>query len=306
MLDLPYRVLQRSADMEYRHGDNRMVEIDRQTTQMKNATRSASILCLALLGACGGGGQSESLLDNAQPTAVFTPVSASTCATLAGDQTLLLGDYAITTNTWGRAGISNFTECISATTLGKVTGNVAAQTGITARIDWNWPYTAFSVKAYPEIIYWPGGKALQPIALGEVGSLTVSHDVALSATGDYNLSYDLWVDSSALPGQWPHKAEVMIKLQGTWTDVPVVDTVSFDGFPYDVIVGPGGGGQWKLIVFQSRTALLKASIPIKPLIDYLVQQQHLLSTDYLSTIEFGSEHIQGLGSVTIHSYNVTR
>lgn len=238
--------------------------------------------------------------------AVFTSTSASACASPGGDQIGILGDYAIATNTWGRGAITKFTECISGTTLGSVVGSGPLQTGVTAKIDWDWPYIDFSVKAYPEIFYWPNGTTLQPIAFVNVGGLTVNHDATLSATGDYNLAYDIWVDSTSVIGQWPHKAEIMIKVHGTWTDSPVVDTVSFDGHPYDVIVGPGGGGQWKFIVFQSKSPLLKASIRIKPMLDYLVTKQHLLITDYISTIEFGSELIQGQGSATINSYSVTR
>jgi hypothetical protein len=240
----------------------------------------------------------------------FKPVTVSSCDT-SSFALLPLGDYALTTNIWDKGTITNFTECVSGSSVGTLINDTAVQTGVTAKLSWNWPADASpNIKAYPEILYRPGGKGLISIPFTDVAGLTVNHDVTISATGDYNynVAYDIWVDSTATTDHWPHKAEIMIKVQQAWPDAPVVDTITINGNQYDVVVHPitSGYSTWKLLVFVSKTPLLKASIPLKPFIDYLVSNKHLLQSDYISTIEFGTELKRDSGIATINSYSVTR
>ena len=277
-------------------------------------------LVVAGLAGCGGGSSpsTAAATDSDQTvtvaaaapnsSVVFEPVTVSSCDK-SSYALLALGDYALTTNLWGKGKIADFTECVSGASVGTVRSNVAVQTGVNAQFSWSWPDGSNSdIKAYPEILYRPGGQGLASIPFTEVAGLTVNHDVSISATGDYNVAYDIWVDSTATTDHWPHKAEIMIKLQQTWSDAPVIDTITVDGNRYDVFEHSASSefSQWDVLVFASKTPLLKASIPLKPFIDYLVSNNRLLRTDYISTVEFGTELKRGSGTATINSYSVTR
>jgi hypothetical protein len=269
--------------------------------------RSGLFLFAGILSGCGGGGGSSPPVTPPAAPLAFTPISVSSCDPRSSPM-LSVGDYAVTNNLWGKGTITNFSQCINATSVGQVANGKAVQTGVTAKWEWSWPSGEFTVKAYPEILYRPNGQALTAIPLSDVAGLTLNHDTTISASGDYNLTYDLWIDDMAASGQWPHKAELMIKVVGTWADSPVVDTVVIDGNSYDVCVnvGKSGAAEWKFLAFTSKTPLPKAAIHVKPFADYLVQHGYLLGTDKISTIEFGSEPIRGSGSVTVNAYSVSR
>jgi hypothetical protein len=267
-----------------------------------------NLFCLmapVMLSACGGGGAAAPAPAPQQPPAAFVPVNAESCDKNVWP-TLAVGDYAVTNNLWGKGSISNFTQCISATSVGTVQDGKPMQTGVIAKWNWSWPESDFNVKSYAEILYQPQGQLLDPIPFSSLGALTVRHDVTIDATGDYNLTYDMWVDANRVPGQWPHKAEIMIKLLGTWKDSPVVDAITVDGVTYDVCVDNGAARQWTFLAFTSRTPMPKATIRVKPFVDYLVAKGYLAATDYLSTIEFGSELVKGTGSATVNAYSVSR
>jgi len=203
--------------------------------------------------------------------------------------------------------MSSFVDCVQGSIIG-----ASVQTGVTAQFTWDWGRLTGpiwspgnGVKAYPQIIYTPAGKPLTPMALADLGPVTMYHDVTPSATGNYNVAYDLFADAQPAikSAKWPHDAEIMIKVLETWCDGPVIDTVTIGGNEYNVIVNRG---DWKFIVFSSAKPLLKGSIHLKEFTDYLVAKGHLPSIYYLSSIEFGTEVVDGAGSSAINSYNVTK
>jgi hypothetical protein len=260
----------------------------------------------------GGSGVASANVTNMQiactPNTKFLPKSiAKVCATPVQDQLLTLGDYKISTNSWGKGTITNFIDCIQGSTLGEI-----VQTGVSAIFDWSWPSENKGVRAYQEIIYAPLGATMPPIAFSDVGNLTLSHDVEIDAKGDYNLAYDIWVDSTPDLYQWPHKAEIMLKLSANWKDSPISKTLTIDGEAFDLIVKTmknANGNEWKYISFNSKNPILKADIRLSHFIDYLVAESILPSSYYITGIEFGNEVATGAtgpkGAV-IKSYKVTR
>ncbi|MGV8894469.1 MAG: GH12 family glycosyl hydrolase domain-containing protein [Burkholderiaceae bacterium] len=280
---------------------------------MKQKSLVLSSLFVAALAGCGGGSASEPI-----SAVAFKPVTVSSCDQLSYAH-LPLGDYALKNNPWGQGETKDFTQCVSGSSVGTVIDNTAVQTGAKAEFSWDWPSqnASSNIKAYPEILYRPGGKGLTSIPFAEVAGLTVNHDVSLAATttGGHNLTYDIWVDSTASStdtdtDRWPHKAEIMIKVHQTWKDDPVLDTITVNGNQFQVfehtVVYPSYNWKWKVLVFASEKSLLKASIPLKPFIDYLVAKNYLLQSDHISTIEFGAELKRGKGTATINSYSVKR
>lgn len=237
-------------------------------------------------------------------TPITTEKVCATSVPVNYDKKLVLGDYTLSTNAWGKGVLTNFINCVQGSTLGTI-----SQSGVAAVFNWNWglPTIGSGVKAYPEILYRPAGKSLQPIPFSKVGNLTMHHDISLSATGTYNVAYDLWADSVSSINRWPHDAEIMIKLSANWLDGPIVDTVNLGGVTYDVTVAPmvQNSGTWKLISFNSKAPYLKGDIPLKQFTDYLIAKSILPPSYHISTIEFGHEIVDGVGVSTIHSYSVT-
>lgn len=245
---------------------------------------------LSLTG-CGAGGSMST-----DTHSLFRAEYANSCDT-ESNVFVRTGDYTFTTNPWGKRGMVNFTNCIS--------GNTVVSGGVTGKIIWDWVNLFTGVKSYPEIMYRPNG-APPNIAINELGTLSTSFNVAVSATGDYNIAYDLWIDSSKQTDHWPHKAEVMIKLVQTWSDHPVVDTVTINGIEFDVIVNTARyqADSWQAYIFQAKTPVLRATLQFKPFFDYLTTRGYLSTTDVISTIEFGSEIMHGTGTVSINNFEV--
>ncbi len=282
----------------------------------------ALAICI-LQAACGGGGDSGTAaaqyaccIGGCPSTTIVPPVSFSAlstpmlCATTTEDQVLILGDYTISTDAWGVFGNdtkASFVDCVQGSIIG-----ASVQTGVAVHFTWDfgsrtgpiWS-SGNGVKAYPEISYTPAGKPLTPIAFADLGQVTMQHDVTASATGDYNIAYDLFADAQPAikSAKWPHDAEIMIKFSETWCTGPVIDTVTIGGNEYHVTVNIDN---WKYIVFSSTKQLLKSSIRLKDFTDYLVAKGQLPSVYYLSSIEFGSEVVDGAGSVAINSFSVTQ
>ena len=140
-----------------------------------------------------------------------------------------------------------------------------------------------------------------------MNTLSVNHNVSVSATGDYDVAYDIWVDAVPVANLYPHMAEVMIKVAETWADTPIVDNVTIGGVTYDVVVNTASnnGYSWRFLVFAARTPLLNASLQLQPFFAYLTAHGYLSSANYINSIEFGAEVVQGVGTATIHSYSVT-
>lgn len=202
------------------------------------------------------GGNNWSLYD------VF--LDESTCDTALQAPYLVLGDYRLYNNPWGQNAIphSQFTECM----------NWNPATGVLASWTWNWPFTANSngsfngltLRAYPGIQYRPAGVAPNIPLSTVTATTTLSHNVTIADTtatvtnlatnalnaagsfGDFNVAYDIWLDDATTIKTNCYKSEVMIKLAGTWLDVPLVSnpaslpplntltTATTDGLAYPV------------------------------------------------------------------------
>ena len=272
----------------------------------------AVVIFSSMLAACGGGGGSSTT--PSPPPVVFTPISGGGCATASSDYVVTLGDYQLSTNAWGKGTLTNFTDCIEGKTVGTVVNNIAIQTGVTAKFTWSWPTAANDVnstKDFTEILYSPGGTRMKSIAFSDIGNLTMHHDITIVNSGFDQTFYDIWADPTP-EVNWPHAVEIIIFAQSIYHNVQDrIDTVSIAGNQYYVTYSnsikswmqPPG---WTMIVFESVVPNLKADVPLKPFIDYMVAKSLLPKDYYISTLEFGDEQNYGDGTLTVNSYNITR
>jgi hypothetical protein len=184
---------------------------------------------------------------------------------------------------------------------------------------WKWSGKGKSVLAYPEVNIgakpWdpPNGlKSDFPFAVGKK-DIVVDFDVALKASGRYNMSFELWIVKALPPTQATISKEIMIwnhnsgmTPQGLYTDTIEVDGVKYDAFMRLVHGDESGANsnQWSYMAFVAKTSVLKGSLPLKPFIDYLVKQGALNKKDYIANLELGNEVIEGEGVAEIRRFNV--
>ena len=281
----------------------------------------ALVNSLSLLSGCGGGGgidtSTTSVAKPPKPTASapaptnFQAISASSC-TLPGDGNAYGGgihlgsEYYVAQNIFYMPDLTGVTQCISGTT---VSDNGVTQTGVTGLFTWNYPRLG-SGFAYPEIIFAPGG--LNPaMKLPEIGStFSMSHDFVLTdSSNDAAVFYDIWV-SEATGRQ---VAEIGLSLQNPRTLDPKTlehKDVTIGDHVYDVYsqsaTGLASGRTWLAITLMPKGAIAKGTISLKPVVDYLISQSYLNTTNIISGIDFGVEITGGSGSLTINSYSVTQ
>lgn len=256
----------------------------------------------------------------------------STCDTSAQPPYVVLGNYRLFNNPWGQGSVlgSQFTECM----------NWNPAPAVLANWSWNWPFTANSggvitqpLRAYPAIQYRPAD-APPSIALSAVSATTtLKHNVVVTDTtatasnllapvtvpptpnavgslGDYNVAYDIWLDSPQTRNTGCYKAEMMIKLAGTWEDAPlfmdpvglplqltVTDTVSAAVYTFNVAVGTMniGSCSWYFYSFMGYTVppsvalnnptlLSSASLPVQAFINYLTTNATAITTAAQATM----------------------
>lgn len=186
---------------------------------------------------------------------------------------------------------------------------------------WQWSWSSTNnVVAYPEVIC--GTKPWDPPAAGlipelpfQVGTkrITADFDIAIKASGTYNMAFSLWVASEipATSGKITH--EIMI-----WNDDSGVapagssrGALKVGGTSYDVYVSPGHGdasgknsNSWTYIAFVAKRPVLRGPLDITAFTDYLVEKGILTKDLYITSLELGNEVVSGTGLVEIGDFDV--
>lgn len=282
----------------------------RQMTVSSPVKSRIAVLCLLVV-SCGGGNEITALTEG---MSAFTPAAFAGCAkpTQSGyDFIARLGDYTMSTNAWGKDTISNFSLCVKGTTLSATSNGVLQQTGVSGEFAWDFPpQNPSAVFGYPEFLYMPNGKDFQPLPVSGIGNLTLRHDVNVSASGNFNIAYDLFADPQPRTRLevWPHSVEIMIFVKPWQPSQRSIATLTVNGVVYDFesIVVPYKNTTFKQLNFLARTTVLKSDLPLRPFIDFLVANGHMPASYYLSSVEFGNELGIGTGKMTINSFSVTR
>jgi hypothetical protein len=178
---------------------------------------------------------------------------------------------------------------------------------------WEWPFYKGHVKAYPEVIfgYKPGfphsTTPLLPIKVKDINEITASYDVEIKATGKCNLSFDLWITKSTPPG-YPSR-EIMIwvdnlnwdKMDDNADKIKLMGKVTIEGEDYYFYTANFG---WSYLAFIKIDKKRKNNLKLDKFIQYLVKNGYITEDEYLTSIEFGNEIIEGIGETVVKSYSV--
>ncbi|WP_309895944.1 GH12 family glycosyl hydrolase domain-containing protein [Archangium sp.] len=233
------------------------------------------------------------------------------------DAWLTAGSYAVQNNQWGRGPITDYSQCVGM-------GGVAADGSVSARWTWRWPAEPGEVKGYPAIVF--GQKPGYPVTpntnlprqVNAITQLTSSWSTRSTYTGKGQLAFDLWLtrDANRYPSfpQTPITHEIMVALEpygGYAQDNPAwfVEELTLGGIRYRVYKAddfpPGGSQRWRFLVFRMMTPMTQGTLEFKPLFDYLKSKGFIRGDEYLTSLELGTEPVEGTGEVTVDSFKAT-
>ncbi|WUN26482.1 hypothetical protein OG878_27840 [Streptomyces sp. NBC_00316] len=135
-----------------------------------------------------------------------------------------------------------------------------------------------------------------PLRVDALGSARTSWSTTQVASGAYNVSMDLWFNSTPVTDDQPDGTEVMIWMNHRGGVQPIgsrTGTVQLDGKAWDVWTGPGASG-WKVISYVLQQGATEfADLDVMGLIDDAVTRGQINPAHYLIDAEAGFEIWQG-------------
>jgi len=217
---------------------------------------------------------------------------------------ITVGEYIVQNNVWNKQDITYYEQCIY---------KQSQATDFPFGWHWTWPEPPGGVKAYPEIIFgykpWNSSSTTPalPIQLLAISGITAAYDINQTATGSYNLAFDIWLNSKNPPDSGSITREIMIWLdhEGMVPAGNYIDTVTINSEAYAFYMGDVNTGSWTYIAFVKQTAEYSGDTKIDLFFDYLVSNGYIADTAYCSSIELGNEVVEGSGSTEFADYSVT-
>lgn len=289
---------------------------------MKQFKLGLSLIVFAFLTACGGGGGGGVPTTAPQVVVVPPPILDTTFKSVCGHQdpmqVTMLNSVNVSTNDWGVFGKIlpyTFNECVN-------TRNVTEDT-VMATFEWHLPPCVWfepvsatnvhgDIKAFPEIIYGHqlGGATSKnsklPASIATVMNMAVKYDVSVTSDGLDQTFFDVVYTSSPNGNTATTDITVFIKPTPIQPVGTFVENVTIDGVNYDVYIAPGNTAPRYSIGFFVKEDHLVGTFKMKPITDYLVGKNFLSASNFLESIELGTEIISGNGKTTVNSFQVVQ
>jgi len=224
------------------------------------------------------------------------------------------GDYSANNNVWNASAAASYTQCINV---------ITTTTGVNAKFDWNVGSNTKTVKTFPEVVFgWHPGYDYSwqkrssstttklPVNVGTMPDLTVSGEVTTTCATNcyYDTALDMWFGTSSTPTTWPPATEMMI-----WTDTNItwdagtfVGQVDVNGQQYKLYFNPVSvqGASWTSIIYVSVNKQTHLNLNMKSFISDAIQRGYLPASQYLDSVEMGTEVLYGKGTTEMLSYQV--
>ena len=186
---------------------------------------------------------------------------------------------------------------------------------------WAWKWRDSSgVATYPEIQVgqspWVGEAAPDsgfPFQLG-TKKLIVSYDIALAATGSYNLAFEFWAVSAVPASKDTITHEIMIWIAGERLGAAgsEVGKTTIQGNTFAINLNKNHGdasganaNTWTIISLLADKPILHGPLDISQIIDFLLKNGYLESRLFIANLELGDEVQRGSGTTVIRNYAVT-
>ena len=220
--------------------------------------------------------------------------------------------YVVLDNTWGKAAYNYILETNDSQSIFREKDKKGLWN---FGWKWEWPFYKGHVKAYPEVIFgykpwYPHPTTpLLPVKVKNLNEIAASYDVEIRATGKYNLAFDLWITKSSPPSPGSVSREIMIWVNNLNWDamddnadkIKSIGKVKIEGEDYNFYTANFG---WSYLAFIKTDKNLKGNIKLEKFIKYLVQNGYMSDDEYLASIEFGNEIIEGKGETLVKSYSI--
>lgn len=268
-------------------------------------SRHIGLAAFALFSACSaGGGHADFDLKQVPGSKVYE--SEKDFAS-----TVVNGRYRLFNNTWNK---------------GATTGRhrqkifVNDESGKTL-FGWAWKWRDSSgVATYPEIQVgqspWNGEAAPDSGFPFQAGTkkLVVSYDIALEATGSYNLAFEFWAISAVPASKDTITHEVMIWIAGERLGAAgnLVGKTTIGGHEFSIFQNKNHGdasganqNTWTIISLLAEKPILHGPFDIGQIIDFLLKNGYLEPRLFIANLELGDEIQRGSGTTLIRNYAVT-
>lgn len=258
--------------------------------------KKVGIIFISLLWICIECGEKDD-----KDTVFEVPVEVDTviCADWGN---VIFDEYILENNVWGKGVITNYLQCI-------FYKDIEDQNEF--GWEWTWPSSGSNVKAYPEIIYGHKPWSLTsttpslPLKISDVQSISLILNSDLTASGSFNLAYDIWITTTNVPSENVISREIMIWLTnnqlmpaGEKIETVIIDEVNYDLYQHTF---PG----WEYIAFLPHEPLTSTTIKFERFVNTLIDFKLLEETEFIASIEFGNEIVDGSGNLIIHQYEIS-
>ncbi|KAK4550449.1 hypothetical protein LTR36_000027 [Oleoguttula mirabilis] len=210
---------------------------------------------------------------------------ATECAQYATVET---GSYTIYNNLWGESAATSGSQCLQVTSL---SGSTAAWAST-----WSWAGGVDNVKSYANAVV-----SLTAKKLSAISSMESTFDWSYSGTNVVaDVSYDMFTAASASGSS---EYEIMIWLAALGGAGPISSTYGSDGDPTPIATPTIAGHSWKLykgpngdttvFSFVASSEITAFSGDVKAFFTYLVADEGLSSSQYLTSVGAGTEAFTG-------------
>ncbi|KAL4963837.1 putative endoglucanase [Aspergillus stella-maris] len=209
--------------------------------------------------------------------------------------TTTAGDFILYNNLWGQGNADSGSQC---TGLDSSSGNT-----ISWHTSWSWTGGEYNVKSFANAAY-----QFTATQLSSLSSVPTTWDWSYSTTDIVaNVAYDLFT-TSTVGGD--SEFEIMIWLAALGGAGPISSTgssiasVTLGGVSWNLWYGLNGNMEVYSFVASSTTESFSADLV--DFINYLVDNQGLSSSQYLTHVQAGTEPFTGTdASLTVSTYSVS-
>jgi hypothetical protein len=221
---------------------------------------------------------------------------------------IFLGKYWVNNNVWGADNGASGSQCIwqtceSGNTIGWGTS-------------WDWSGDGSVLSYASTVLGWHWGWEEQegnvtssglPVQLSSGRNITCGWTFDATTDGTINVSYDLWAHSTSNPDyQTDPNHEIMVWLYRAGGAGPIgslVTDVVVDGTTWGLY--EGNNSYWQVHSFVRNSNTNSATLNLMSFLDALVSRGSMSSSQYLTSIQAGTEVYNGSGELNTSSYYCT-
>jgi hypothetical protein len=273
-----------------------------------------SVLTLAAIPGCGGNadplGSSHAAVSGSATLYGYT-TAGSLSAQTAGNFARLGYDAndAVENNDWG---IPQNGQGSSTSFLETINGSRA--------FGWAWNvYNGTNVAIYPEVGYgwspngnasWGGSPMIPQLSARQAITLDFNIIGQHSPNGTWDMAFDIWITSAQHPANTVGSFELMIWLDhnqnAPWSTEGPQGLVTIGGVTYQRYTN-AGAANWTCLTYINQGAGIYngAGFNISDVIYDAAAKFGIPANDYVASIEFGNEAVNGSGMTEIANWSVT-